>query len=98
MSTIGVYHVYAYTVYRGQLQALLEFAYRGLQDGDLTVRNASLFAIGQFSDHLQVSGDAETGRKQRKGKRCILQQCMIIPTTAWPKSLAGNLFWWIGGF
>ena len=46
----------AYTVYRGQLQALLEFAYRGLQDGDLTVRNASLFAIGQFSDHLQVSG------------------------------------------
>ena len=55
------------TAYRGQLQALLEIAYRGLQDGDHTVRNASLFAIGQFSDHLQVSGDLGLGRRTGKG-------------------------------
>ena len=49
-----------YTICRGQLQALLEIAYRGLQDKDIAVRNASFFAIGQFSDHLQVS-ERDTG-------------------------------------
>ena len=60
------------TAYRGQLQALLEIAYRGLQDGDHSVRNASLFAIGQFSDHLQVSGDLGWENAQERESACLL--------------------------
>ena len=66
----AVYCLLYYTVYRGQLRALLEFAYRGLQDDDLAVRNASLFAIGQFSEHLQVGWGEKGGRKGgREGGR-----------------------------
>jgi hypothetical protein len=35
------------------LPALLQIVYRGVRDEQKVVRNASLFAIGQFSEHLQ---------------------------------------------
>ena len=38
----------------GQTQGLLEFVYGGLQHSSSSVRNVSLFAIGQFSENLQV--------------------------------------------
>jgi hypothetical protein len=37
----------------GQTQGLLEFVYGGLQHSSSSVRNVSLFAIGQFSENLQ---------------------------------------------
>ncbi|CAI7993545.1 Importin-4 [Geodia barretti] len=35
------------------LPALLQIVYKGVRDEEKVVRNASLFAIGQFSEHLQ---------------------------------------------
>lgn len=36
------------------LQPLLHCVVTGLNDSDHGVRNAALFALGQFSEHLQV--------------------------------------------
>ena len=36
------------------LQQFLQSVYHGLSDKDVTVRGAALFALGQFSEHLQV--------------------------------------------
>ena len=36
------------------LQGVLQCVCKGLSDPDQNVRNTALFAIGQFSEHLQV--------------------------------------------
>lgn len=40
------------------LPPLLQIVCKGLEDPSQVVRNAALFALGQFSDNLQVSGAA----------------------------------------
>lgn len=42
-------------VYVSYLGSLVQFIYSGLTADDHNVKNAALFAIGQFSEHLQVS-------------------------------------------
>ena len=75
-----------YTVCRGQVQALLEIAYRGLQDKDIMVRNASFFAIGQFSDHLQVSG-RDTGAWVNLRNANGLVVCTMVSTVLVPLNM-----------
>jgi len=36
------------------LQSLLQHVYRGMSDDNVDVRSAAMFALGQFSIHLQV--------------------------------------------
>lgn len=36
------------------LQPLLQHVYHGMSDDNVDVRNAAMFAVGQFSIHLQV--------------------------------------------
>jgi hypothetical protein len=45
--------LYTFYYYR-HLQALLHCVVTGLNDTDQGVRNSALFAMGQFSEHLQV--------------------------------------------
>ena len=39
------------------LQPLLQHVYRGMSDDNVDVRNAAMFALGQFAIHLQVQND-----------------------------------------
>ena len=36
------------------LEPLLQHVYRGMSDDNVDVRNAAMFALGQFAIHLQV--------------------------------------------
>ena len=36
---------------------MLQIVYQGLKDPSAIVRNSALFAIGQFSEHLQVRNE-----------------------------------------
>ena len=53
---------------RNFLPAMVERVYIGLNDSELAVRNAALFALGQFSEHLQV-GYSVGWREQGKYKK-----------------------------
>lgn len=45
---------------------MLQVVCRALSDESQVVRNAALFALGQFSENLQVSRAAKPGRGSRK--------------------------------
>ena len=42
------------------LEPLLQHVHRGMSDDNVDVRNAAMFALGQFSIHLQVQNSCHS--------------------------------------
>ena len=59
------------------MSAMLQSVCRGLNDAEAMVRNAALFALGQFSEHLQVW----------TGQSCVCR-CIVMSCAAHQKAIS----------